>query len=107
MLTSEHFGEMQSILQEACNLYHPKVVCFLLSGGYDSFTSTYWSYESLIRQFRGTNWLMPEDAPEFQVVHVDTGIGLAETRAHVENVSGLLIWPLKVLKTPESYEEIV
>ena len=106
-ITGEHFAEMQAILQEAIRFYQPKVVCFLLSGGHDSFTSTYFAYEAMTRLYRETNWLMPVDAPQFKVVHVDTGIGLPETRAHVEKVSQLLNWPLCVYKTPESYEAIV
>ncbi len=65
----------------------------LFSGGHDSLTST----------------LLAAKHPSFRgVVHINTGIGIEETRVFVRETCATNDWPLHEVKAPEGkYEELV
>ncbi len=65
----------------------------LFSGGHDSHTACH--VASQHPQFDGT------------VRHIETGIGSVITRQHVDEVSDLHGWTLKVYKSPDTYEQFV
>lgn len=81
-----------TILQEAIDTYHPSGVYALFSGGYDSLCCTH-----LVSQH-----------PNFSgVVHINTGIGIEETRKFVRETCKQYGWPLLEYRSPISYEETV
>lgn len=85
------------IIRRAIDLYEPTHIFGLFSGGDDSLTVTHFASGQL-----GT--LM--DA----VVHINTGIGLPQTRAHVDVVCDLFGWELLEYKAKDlgqDYEALV
>ena len=64
----------------------------LFSGGHDSLVST---HKMMLAGETGT------------VLHIDTGIGIPETREYVERVCEEQGWPLKVVSSDFDYEGIV
>lgn len=87
------------VLGEACNAAdayprkkRPRVMVALFSGGHDSICACH--VASRFRWFDG-------------VTHIDTGIGAKATREHVEAACSQLGWKLRVLKSPETYEQFV
>lgn len=85
----------QDVLEEACMGKLP--IYALFSGGHDSLVSTFQASQH--RMFAG-------------VVHINTGIGIEETRQFVRNTCKAYGWPLTEmfaakLKKPQVYEDIV
>jgi len=64
----------------------------LFSGGHDSLVSTHKAIKS------GT---------ADKVLHIDTGIGIRQTREFVENVCERRGWPLETIASDHDYEKIV
>jgi len=64
----------------------------LFSGGHDSLVST---HKSMLAGYTDT------------VLHIDTGIGIPETREYVERVCDEKGWPLEVVSSDFDYEDIV
>lgn len=79
-------------LNEAIERYQPSHVFALFSGGHDSLVNTH----------------ITARHPKFTaVVHLNTGIGIEETREFVRETCKRYGWPLIERHPPTSYEEIV
>ena len=77
-----------SRLDEAIRLYAPSKVIALFSGGYDSLCAT--------------------QHPRFAgVLHINTGIGIPQTRHFVRATCRAYGWPLLEYRSPIRYEDIV
>jgi 3'-phosphoadenosine 5'-phosphosulfate sulfotransferase (PAPS reductase)/FAD synthetase len=92
-------AELESKLDRACAIlrdaiaeHRPIAVFAAFSGGHDSLVSTHFTMASV---------------PDAMVLHIDTGIGIPETQAFVRRVCAERGWPLRIERTPESYEELV
>lgn len=82
----------EEVLKEAIATYSPVKVFALFSGGNDSLTTTHYA--------------MSHGAEE--VVHVNTGIGIKETREYVRYTCKKYGWPLRELFPPDkTYEQFV
>ena len=66
-------------LREACDRYRPAAIFLLLSGGYDSLATAHVAYQTVLNHTVG---LFPgsDSQPLIKVVHINTGIGIPETR---------------------------
>lgn len=87
----------EQIIRRALETYKPRHVFGLFSGGDDSLTVTHFAKQHLGERM---------DA----VVHINTGIGLPETRAHVDIAADLLRWNLLEYKAKDcgqDYEQLV
>lgn len=84
--------EARAILDEAVALHQPTHIFGLFSGGHDSLTSTHLASQHPL--FRGA-------------VHINTGIGVEETREFVRDTCRDRQWPLKEYHPPVSYDDIV
>ena len=90
--TNDPVREGLDILAGAVERYRPVKVFALFSGGHDSLCSTHLASRS----------------PRFDGgVHIDTGIGIEQTRAFVRATCERHGWPLREYRPPMSYEEIV
>jgi 3'-phosphoadenosine 5'-phosphosulfate sulfotransferase (PAPS reductase)/FAD synthetase len=79
-----------AVIDAAVAEHDPAHVVALFSGGHDSVTSTH----------------IASQHPSFTaVVHVNTGIGIEETREYVRQVCHDQDWPLLELKAPEGLYE--
>jgi len=83
----------REILEDGCAEHAPRVLLALFSGGDDSLTATH----------------IAAQHPLFKaVVHLDTGTGVPETRAFVEETCRREGWPLEVYSAPAgTYERLV
>lgn len=85
------------IIQAAIDRHSPAHIFGLFSGGDDSLTVTHFAAKTLRERLSG-------------VVHINTGIGLPETRAHVDVVCTQLGWRLLEYKAKDQgqdYEQLV
>ena len=82
----------REIIGLAVARHSPTHVFGLFSGGHDSLVACHVLSQS------GLAW---------SVVHINTGIGVRETRDFVGTVCDQFSWPLKEYKPPESYESLV
>lgn len=80
------------IMADAVEAYAPVYRYVLFSGGHDSLTVTHWAMTN--------GWA---DG----VLHVNTGIGVEETREFVRETCAEHEWPLHEYHAPERYEDIV
>lgn len=81
-----------SLIDEATRDYRPVAVFGLFSGGHDSLTST----------------AIAADHPAFTAaVHINTGIGIEETREFVRETCKEQGWPLIELHSGHRYEDLV
>lgn len=64
----------------------------LFSGGHDSLASVHYAME--------------QDSTS-AVLHLDTGTGIDENLEFVRNTCAEFEWPLRIIETPEDYEEFV
>jgi len=90
------------ILREACADYEPSHIFLFFSGGYDSFVTTALSYE-ILKKSRHFGF----SAIEPKVIHVNTGIGIPQTRDFVRSMSSRYDWSFAEYTTPERYEDII
>lgn len=87
----------EQILGRALDEYQPAHVFALFSGGDDSLTVSHFTVTTLGERLTA-------------IVHINTGIGLKETRQHVDTVCALLGWRLleySARDQGEDYEQIV
>lgn len=84
--------EAKAILDEAVELYRPSHIFGLFSGGHDSLCATHVACQHLF--FRGA-------------IHINTGIGVEETRQFVRKTCGTQRWPFKEYHPPVAYDDIV
>lgn len=103
--TLDKLEHAKEVLERAISQYSP-IHCFgLYSGGHDSSTVTHFAVEALKERITG-------------VVHINTGIGIPETRHHVYKVAKHFGWNLLEYKATENtksdgtpdpmiYEELV
>ena len=83
---------MTDRITEAVDRWAPAAVFALFSGGHDSLAST----------------SIAAAHPAFTaVVHIDTGIGIAETRDFVRETCAAQAWPLIELRSEHPYESLV
>lgn len=76
-------------IEEAIERHRPKHIFTLYSGGHDSACSTHFAASVLGDRLTG-------------VVHVNTGIGIPQTREHVRQVCKQFGWPLLEYKATEN-----
>lgn len=81
--------DVYAILNEALDLYQPSHVFAMFSGGYDSLVTTHLTAQH--PQFSG-------------VLHINTGIGIEQTREFVRATCHMYGWPLHEYQCAESYE---
>lgn len=97
---AEKLAHARAILNRGLAQFDPKNVFLLLSGGNDSASVTHFVATELRRVNR-----------PFCVVHINTGIGIPETREHVNLLCSLYGWNLLELRAKEDcgqdYEKIV
>lgn len=80
------------IVDAAIREWNPNQVFGLFSGGHDSLCACH----------------IASKHPEFSgCVHIDTGIGIEETRRYVRDTCEENGWPLIELRPPETYQELV
>ena len=80
------------IIQEAVEQYNPSHVFGLFSGGHDSLCACH----------------IASQHPRFDgCIHINTGIGVKETREFVRGICQQYGWPLKEYHPPDSFEDIV
>jgi 3'-phosphoadenosine 5'-phosphosulfate sulfotransferase (PAPS reductase)/FAD synthetase len=84
--------EARAILDEAIEVHRPTHIFGMLSGGHDSLSATH--FVSQYPQFSGA-------------VHINTGIGIRQTREFVYETCRREGWMLKEYRPPVSYREIV
>lgn len=83
---------MPHILDHVIKEHNPRKVFALFSGGHDSLCSTH----------------VASSHPRFDgVIHINTGIGIEDTREFVRETCKKFDWPLKEYHPPVSYEEII
>lgn len=80
------------IINKSIYKYKPRKVFALFSGGNDSVCSAH--IASQADQFDGA-------------VYIDTGIKIQATLDHAKDVADRFVWPFQVVKTIESYDNIV
>lgn len=84
--------EARAILDEAVEIHRPTQIFGLFSGGHDSLVATH----------------IPSKHPLFRgAVHINTGIGIEETREFVRATCVSQRWPLKEYSPPVAYDDIV
>ncbi len=81
-----------AILADAIDRFRPTKIFALYSGGHDSLCSTH---------------LAMRHCEIEAVVHINTTIGVPETRVHVRETCKKLGWPLLELFPPQTYEDLV
>ena len=90
------FDDMQlepaAVIDQAVDAAKGGPVFGMMSGGHDSLCATYLA--SCHRNFAG-------------VVHINTGIGIEETREFVRQTCKEFGWPLLEYRPPKSYEDLV
>lgn len=92
-LDDEATASPESIMGESAEQYGPFAYRYVLfSGGHDSLTVTHWAMTN--------GWA---DG----VLHVNTGIGIEETRDFVRDTCASYGWPLHEYHAPDDYDEIV
>jgi 3'-phosphoadenosine 5'-phosphosulfate sulfotransferase (PAPS reductase)/FAD synthetase len=87
------------ILDRAYEEHKPVATFLLFSGGHDSLTCTHLS----------ARWCLRNDVP-FQVAHINTGIGIEQTREFVRDTCAKYQWPLLELhadREEQTYEYTV
>lgn len=84
--------EARRILSDAVSEHGPREIFGLFSGGYDSLVTAH-----LVSRF----------AASIMVAHLNTGIGIPETRQYVEDTCKERSWDFVQYTTPESYEDLV
>lgn len=95
--------QMEDLSSFRYDVQSPAAVFLLVSGGDDSVALAARCYPWLTRC-----WQCEQSQPvDIKVVHIDTGIGLPETRQYVQDLAMMQGWELVIRKTPVSYEELV
>ncbi|MCH8476355.1 MAG: phosphoadenosine phosphosulfate reductase family protein [Wenzhouxiangella sp.] len=89
---NEKLDEAKRIYLSAIETYKPTKVFCLFSGGHDSLAVTHWGLES-----------MGADG----AAHVNTGIGVRQTREFVRDVCKDYSWPLYEYQAGAKYEDII
>jgi len=84
--------EAHDIISEAIELYQPCTMFGLFSGGHDSLVACH--IASRFKLFAGC-------------VHINTGIGVEETREYVRSTCKAFSWPLREMQSKISYESLV
>jgi 3'-phosphoadenosine 5'-phosphosulfate sulfotransferase (PAPS reductase)/FAD synthetase len=89
----------QAILDKAYIEHNPVAIFLMFSGGHDSLTATH----------VGATWANERRIP-FKVAHINTGIGIEQTREFVRETCSEHEWPLVELhadREEQTYEYIV
>lgn len=90
--TFSRAAESLAIIDRAVNEQRVEKVYALFSGGHDSLVTTHVASQHTL--FAG-------------VAHINTGIGIEETRDFVRRVCRERGWPLHEYRTPEDYDSLV
>jgi 3'-phosphoadenosine 5'-phosphosulfate sulfotransferase (PAPS reductase)/FAD synthetase len=91
-MTADIAAEARRMIREAVVKHDPVGVWALFSGGHDSLTSTA---------------LAAADPAFLGAVHINTGIGIEETREFVRETCQRQRWPLHELHSEAVYEDLV
>jgi len=92
MIEPDIVSAAHEIIQRAIDEYDPSHVFALFSGGHDSLCSSH----------------IASQHPRFDgCIHINTGIGVKETREYVRETCRDLGWPLKEYHPPDRYEDLV
>lgn len=83
---------MSEIFREALEKYNPSSVWSMFSGGNDSLAVTH---------------LVSQLYPDFRVAHINTSIGIRQTREFVIETCEKYNWPLTIFKSKEEYEDLI
>lgn len=101
-------AETRALLRQACDRYKPEAIFLFFSGGYDSLVTADLAYSTVL------NWTAGMAArrdipcqPPIKVIHVNTGIGIPETRNYVRSLALWEGWDFAEYQTPVKYEDIV
>ena len=86
-----------SILERAVSLHKPKYAVAFFSGGYDSLVTTHLTMSYMERYY--------PKLPRF-VAHINTGIGIEETRTLVRETCARYGWTLKEYTTADNYDDL-
>lgn len=81
------------ILDEAVRLHKPVQIACLMSGGHDSVAAT----------VAAAQWAVDRKHP-FTVLHLDTGIGIAQTQDYVQSVCAEQAWDLQIYRARENVQ---
>jgi 3'-phosphoadenosine 5'-phosphosulfate sulfotransferase (PAPS reductase)/FAD synthetase len=100
-------NEAWTILEAATVKERPDHIFLLFSGGYDSLVATHLSATLLEDTMRKYASHFGDRVPAVHVLHVNTGIGVPQTRDYVRSVAHTQGWHYLEYTTPESYEESV
>ena len=98
--------EAFDIVERASDVHHPEAIFLFFSGGYDSLVATDVVHNHLANPF-------VEVYPDVyrqrvvKVVHVNTVIGIEETRQYVRMMAQWMHWELAEYTTPVRYEDII
>lgn len=91
-MTPPSVARARRILDEAIERFNPLHVFGLFSGGHDSLCACH----------------IASQHPRFDgCIHINTGIGIEETRVFVRQTCKGFGWPLKEYHPPQSYESMV
>jgi len=104
--SQERINEAEMILEAATVHHKPSHLFLLFSGGHDSLATTHLSFLLLQNTLRR----YPTDlgyGPRIHVLHINTGIGVPQTRDFVRLVSWNYGWNYLEYRTPVSYVENV
>lgn len=99
-------NEAEMILEAAAVHHKPSHLFLLFSGGYDSLVASHLSFALLQNTLRR----YPADfsyKPRIHALHINTGIGVPQTRDFVRLVSWNQGWSYLEYRSPVSYEENV
>lgn len=97
-MESRLLDEAYTILDQAIAEHHPSHAFAMFSGGYDSLITTHLTL---------TYMLTAHPEIKMYVGHVNTGIGIEQTREFVRTTCQYYGWPLKEYRSVENYEDIV
>ncbi len=98
--------EARTLLRQACDQFRPEAIFLFFSGGYDSLVATQVAYQTVLNHTVGL-FSGPHSQPTIKVIHVNTGIGIEETRHYVRNMALWEGWDYAEYTTPIKYEDIV
>ena len=97
-------NEAWTILEASIITHRPDHIFLLFSGGYDSLVATHLSMMLISDTLRKYASHFGDRLPFPHVLHINTNIGVPETREYVRNVAHGCGWHYLEYTTPESYE---
>lgn len=93
----DQLDDPHAIIDKAVELFKPVCVVALFSGGYDSLVTTHVAMSYMEQAYP----LLPRF-----VAHINTGIGIEQTRTFVRKTCKQYAWTLKEYTTPYNYDDL-